>query len=1601
MADLEVLPHEADDINQKQHRDYQQLIEEIKETFENPKQKQILTLARLLYDRTGDEIIGQYHQNDVKGYLEFLLEEFKKFPDTDDHRLTIFNPTQKEDGWESPHTIIHLVIDDLPFVVDSLYELLKKEKIHVRHAVFNPMHVVWGKQNSIEEFSTSDASPQTFFVSLQVEAMPEDRQDQIRSEIESLLSDLELSVRDLEPMLDKARKTTELLEQYKDRMDTQKDLLHEAQEFIEYLIDGNFVFLGYREYNLFEEDEQKFLQIVPDSGLGILRREEMSTFYEPKPLDQLDEQLQKRIMAGFVLSVTKANSESRIYRREPLDYIGIKKLDNEGEITGEIRFLGLFTNRVMAEPAVDIPLLRQKFEDLIEKQGIEEHTHTYRDVYSIYNSMPKHLLFMSPIEELIEDIKTIISSHGSNTFDLRARPDIYHRGISLMVIMSKERFNQDVRESIQSVVEDEFEPESVDYRLSLGQGDQARLHFHLQTKRRSPRTCSFEELENHLFEITRTWSDNLEEQLREKYEQQETEALIQRYQGSFPEEYQILVPPSLALRDIENLEALRGSEEPPRIDFVNPAEEQLSHLIFYHDKKFRLSDIMGLITNHGLSVIEQSTFEINMDEQNYFLHLFRIQDPENQPISEKRQEILLDSIRSVYMDVYRDDILNELVTTEGLNARMLNLFRLYKNYFHQLQPAIKLESINRTLITHSSISRNLFQYFEARFDPTLRSEERKSRLEDMESKLTEKLENISDRNHYQILKSIFNQMQSTVRTNYYQAECSKSYISVKINCEEIESMPKPRPLYEIFVYSPLMEAIHLRGGKIARGGIRWSDRRDDFRTEVLDLMKTQMVKNSLIVPVGSKGGFVLKQEHLEGKDLREHAKEQYQVFMRGMLDLTDNLEDDQVVHPKDVVCYDGEDPYHVVAADKGTAHLSDTANEVARNYNYWLDDAFASGGSVGFDHKELGITARGAWESVERHFRELGQDIHNETFTVAGIGDMGGDVFGNGMILSDQIKLVAAFNHLHIFVDPDPDPAKTFKERKRLFEEAGGWDQYDESLLSKGGGIHDRDAKFVDLSDEARELLKIDQPRPNGEEVIQAILRLNVDLLWNGGIGTYIKSSEQTHSEVGDAQNDECRVDADQVQARIIGEGGNLGITQEGRIELDRLGVRLNTDAIDNSGGVDLSDHEVNLKIALQESIKSGELNTEQREELLLSLTDEVVNDVTRDNYRQSGAISLESIDSEQRMGDFRHLLDVLEDSIQLNRGVENLPNERDIQDRIQSGEGLTRPELAVLLSYSKMDLYNRAMKADWNLDNIISPFLEDYFPQRLLDDHPGAVKNHPLKKEIALTSMINYVVDYAGFSFIYRLEEVLAADILDILKWYLVADNLSRSHEIRSKIFDLDNKVPADSQYRAWQCVRDNLGNATSWFYDALRSDYKPGEFQRKYFDDFQKMEHEILKHLDSSREKWIQTQMDRWTKRGFSESFSRRLSRMPYLTASLDIVYLYDQTEFELDEIAKNYLDLGSELHIDWIMQEIQIVDPDQRWDQFAYQNLSLEINNTQRILTERILKEGISPRTFLERNPRTASRLEEIRNQIDRERKRVFSSYQFMVQRIKSLV
>jgi glutamate dehydrogenase len=1366
--------------------------------------------------------------------------------------------------------------------------------------------------------------------------------------------------------------------------------IREYIEFLNWLEADNFIFLGYREYEVVESGGVRFARVVPDSGLGILRDHTLSSFSRPVPVEDLPEEVRKQMAGPPVLLVAKANTESEIHRAALLDYIGVKEFDGAAQLIGERRFLGLFTSRAYSAPIEEIPILRQKLKKVLEIDRAPVGSHDYKQIVNVFNSIPLGELFLLEPDDLQRNIRDIMSVERERGVRLQIRVDPLKRGLIVMVIMPRERFNSDVRSRIQNYLAGQLQARQVEYHLAMTDEDdnQARFHFFFATTIRSDQIDQLL-LEREVTALTRTWDDRLEE----VFSQAEGEAGLQladRYCRFLSDGYKAEVPIEDAVRDVRNIESL--GEQPFVVDLVNPDTardpERTTYLRLYHTRELALNEIFPILENLGLQVFEQIFYRLRLtDSSAASIDIFRVQDPKGarvDPDLDGRR--LKESLLAVLTRGARNDRLNRLVLSAGLTIREIALLSAYRGYLFQVAPATSLTFITDTLLAYPECAGRLVNFFRERFSPGPEPE-REARVERAREDALSSLNQVSTLPEDEILRFLIVLVEATVRTNFY---LSQPHISLKIHSRQLERIPEPKPFFEIFVSSPALEGIHLRGGRIARGGIRWSDRPDDFRTEVLGLMKTQMTKNALIVPEGSKGGFVLKAPPADRTLLKEHVREQYRTFIRGLLDLTDNIVEGTTVHPKDLVVYDDFDPYLVVAADKGTATFSDLANEVSNEYGFWLGDAFASGGSHGYDHKEEGITAKGAWECVGRHFRELGLDPHRDTFAVAGIGDMSGDVFGNGMIYSDRIRLLAAFNHLHIFIDPNPDPAVSFEERLRLFANPSlTWMDYDRDRLSPGAGIFPRFAKSIPLSPEIRELIETTSEQMSSAELVRSILRLRVDLLWNGGIGTYVKARNQRHSDVGDPQNDGVRIDASELRARVVGEGGNLGLTQPARIEYALLGGRINTDAIDNSGGVDMSDHEVNIKILLNSQMSRGHLSFDARNRILSEMTSEVSRLVLSNNYRQALCLSLAQRSANRDWEGFAALQRFLTTQGLLKPAVEFLPEPEELILRNRSSQSYTRPELSVLLAYTKMALKRALLESSLPDEAALEQYLYNYFPAQIRERMRAGIQTHPLRSEIIATRITNLVVDRLGIDFLFGVIESTESEPAEAVRATVAAHEILDLPGFVEQITNLDDQLKPDDQYDSLNDLTVAVRGIVHWLLLGAEQKEDFTALIETYRAPLKQLIQGLEQLLPSKTEKRrFQTRKQRAIAAGFSEEFASELAAADYAASGMGVVDIVIATGTPLDQAARRFYALGELFSLGWLRDELRPVRSADRWDSVARGGLTADLRHVQRQLTILHLRENgeqeVSVQAFLKREKRLVERITQTIRKMKEQRK-----------------
>ena len=1472
-------------------------------------------------------------------------------------KVHVYTPQLEEHGWSSTHTVVEIVNDDMPFLVDSVSMELNRLGSGV-HLIIHPVARVRrdddGRLLEVlpHDAPATDCLLESFIHAEIVRETDPDHLEQVRVGLERVLADVRAAVEDWQPMVERGRQIVADLEASPPPVDPEE--LAEAKALLEWILDDHFTVLGYHEYDLVTEDGEDALRRVPGTGLGILRDTDGD-----HGLVKLPREARGLARAKDTLVLTKANSRATVHRPAYLDYVGVKRFDEAGEVVGERRFLGLYTSSAYSARPDEIPLLRRKARKVRERSGLPPGSHADKALVEILESYPRDELFQISDEELFEIAIGILHLGERQRVKLFVRRDTFGRFFSCLVFVPRDRFNTQVRHAIQEILQEEFRGVSVDYNVRLSESVLARLHYVIYTRPGTEVDADVRAIEARLVEATRSWADDLVDALVEQLGEERGTELFAQYRDAFPAAYRDDFTPAAAVLDIERMERL-DPEGDLALSLYRPLEAADDFFVLKLLRSGRpilLSDVLPLLEDLGVKVYDERPYEIDRaGPVDAWIYDFGLESKDGPIELDEVGQEFKDAFAKAWRGEIEVDGFNRLVLRAGLTWREVAMLRALAKYLRQVGTTFSQRYMEETLSDHPEIVRKIVQLFVVRFDPT-REDRTEAEADRLAGLIEQEIDAVPSLDKDRILRSFLRLVQATLRTNYFQRGVAgepKPYLSFKLDPALVPDLPLPRPLYEIWVYSPRTEGVHLRGGKVARGGIRWSDRREDFRTEVLGLMKAQMVKNAVIVPVGAKGGFVVKRPTAEREALREEVVECYRILMRGLLDVTDNLVGGEPVPPADVVRYDDDDPYLVVAADKGTATFSDVANGIAAEYGFWLGDAFASGGSAGYDHKAMGITARGAWESVKRHFRELDVDFQTTDFTAVGIGDMAGDVFGNGMLLSSHLKLVAAFNHEHVFLDPDPDPETSYAERERLFAlPRSSWSDYDPEKISSGGGVFPRSAKSIPLSPEVRRRLGVEAEALPPNELIRSILTAEVDLLWNGGIGTFVKASSESHLDVGDKANDALRVDGCELRARVVGEGGNLGITQRGRIEYALAGGRIFTDAIDNSAGVDCSDHEVNIKILLGEVVAAGDMTEKQRNELLLSMTDDVASLVLRNNYRQTQALSLARAQASSMVGVHARLIQHLEQTGRLSRGLESLPTDEVLAERGAAGSGLVSPELGILLAYSKIELFDALLASDLPDDEHMAGELVQYFPRVLSDRFRDAMDAHRLRRELIATYVTNSLVNRAGMTFAFRLEEETGASAGDIARAYTVAREVFDLRALWTAIEALDSSIPAEVQLKLLLEVRKLVERATRWL---VRGRPQPLDItaELEYFAPGAALLGESLPGLlVGSDRKAFEKAVAAYVGAGVPEELARRVASLGGLFSALDIVEVAGATGASLEEVAAVYHALGGRLELQWVRDEITALPRDNRWQTLARAALRDELYGVHRALTREALQ------------------------------------------------
>ncbi|MFM9048966.1 MAG: NAD-glutamate dehydrogenase [Actinomycetota bacterium] len=1476
-------------------------------------------------------------------------------------RVHVYTPTVESDGWSCGRTVVEIVTDDMPFLVDSVSSELTRLGRGPQLVIHPVFRVLRDDEGGLVSVGPVDAEgSKESWIHVEIDRGPGDA-TAIESSIRRVLADVRAAVDDWPRMREAV-------------LDLSKDLVQnppasvpkaeadESAALLGWLADDNFTFLGYREYDLVESPDGDSLIAVEGSGLGILR----PTTDAAPALHHLTPEVAAHAREPRVLVLTTANSRSTIHRPAYLDYVGVKRFDEAGRVIGEHRFLGLFAGSAYSHSVREIPVLRATAQAVLDILGFDPRSHSGKDVLQFLETYPRDELFQLEPESLARVALAVHQLAQRRQTRLFVHRDPYGRFVSCLVYLPRDRYTTAVRLEIQEILRRAYDGATVDYTARVSESVLARLHVVIHAASGhligDPDIPAVQE---QISAAVRSWEDSFQDLLRVRVGDERSQRLEAIYGGGFPPAYQQEVPPEAAVRDVLLAETLE-SESDVRLRFYAPQgrdsrDRRLK--VMREGGPISLSRVLPVLSSLGVLIEDEHPYElIRRDRPPLYIYDLGFRLPEGAIDDHERlRELFEDTFLALWDGRCEPDALNALVVTAGLDWRQVVILRAYVRYLQQSGNSLSQEFVESALNAHQGIARLLIDFFEARFDPS-REEGRRSAQEESAARILKSLDAVSSLDQDRVLRSIFGAMRATLRTNAYQRDEAGRHLdrlSFKVNARDIPELPLPRPYAEIWVYSPRVEGVHLRFGTVARGGLRWSDRRADFRTEVLGLVKAQEVKNAVIVPVGAKGGFVPKALPDPATDRDAWLAEgrgAYATFIRGLLDITDNRADGQIIAPRDVVRHDGEDPYLVVAADKGTATFSDLANSVAAEYSFWLGDAFASGGSAGYDHKAMGITARGAWLSVQRHFRELGIDTQHDDFSVVGIGDMSGDVFGNGMLLSEHIRLLAAFDHRHIFLDPDPDTAASFRERRRLFDlPRSSWEDYDPSLISAGGGVYPRSAKSIPITPQVRAALDIsdDVDSMTPADLINRILTSPADLLWNGGIGTYVKAQIETNASVGDKANDAVRVDGHSLRCRVVGEGGNLGLTQLGRVEAARHGVKLNTDAIDNSAGVDTSDHEVNIKILLDSAAREGQLEARDRDELLASMTDEVGSLVLRDNYEQNVLLGNARAGAPALVSVHQRLIDDLEARGILNRALEYLPDDEELLTRAVAGQGLTSPELAVLAAYSKIALTADLADAQLADDPWFSRQLTDYFPAALRDRFAERIDQHPLRESIVTTAVVNQLINDGGISVVFRACEETGTTPVEAVRAAAAVTAIFDLPAFWAQVEALDNVVPTSAQDALFLQSRRLLDRAMRWFLQT----HGAGIDVTREVERFGPTVHQLAPLVPDALVGVERERMDAVASeligRGAPPDLAVQAAAMLEVFALLDVVQIADRTGQPAAEIMPLYFALSERYDVDQLLRRITALPRGDRWTALARQALRTDLYAALAGLTRSIVE------------------------------------------------
>jgi glutamate dehydrogenase len=1585
----------------------------------------LTTFACGYFERVDPEDIAARSVEDLYGAL-LSHWQFARKRESGATKVRVFNPGAGEHGWASRHTVVEIVNDDMPFLVDSASMEVNRQGLTL-HMIVHPIFAVErdgsGTLKTIDLRENKPDWPRESFMHIEVDRLADPAaRAELAAGIERVLGDVRAAVTDWKAMVAQLRAVIEEIdappvasrpppEGARDELgaarrsslsDRQPPLAREEvaenRAFLQWLSEDHFLLLGYRRHDLTTVDGEDALRLVPGSGLGILRESAtetaLSSSFAVLPP-------QARAVAHAVspmMFVTKANSRSTVHRPGYIDYIGVKRY-KDGVVIGEHRFVGLFTSATYTIRVAEVPLIRGKVSEVAARSGLAPGSHLGKAMTHVLETFPRDELFQITADELYETANGIVQLGERQRFRLFVRRDPFERFVSCLIFVPRENYTTELRRRFQQILIEAFDGSTADFDVLLTDAVLARIHITVRTTPGKVREVDRRAIEAQLAAVARRWEDDLRQALNDEEGEARAAPLYKRFGSAFPTAYEEAVSPRQAVADIRRLGALDSEAKKGSLalNLYRPLEGppgRLGFKLYRSGAPIALSDSLPMLERMGVRVLSERGYQITPEAGGpLWVHDFSLQLAGSDDIdAEAIAPLVEESFARVFEGAVENDDFNRLVLRAGLSADEIVVLRAYAKVMRQTGFALSQTFIETTLAAHPRIARTLVALFKLRFDPAQRAPGAfdSGAAASQVNAIEQALDKVSNLSEDKVLRQYLVLILATLRTNYWRTGVGASgaagprrpFLSFKFDSSKIPGLPEPRPMFEIFVYSTRFEGVHLRGGKVARGGLRWSDRPEDFRTEVLGLVKAQMVKNTVIVPVGSKGGFVLKKAPpmTDREAFLNEGIACYSDYLRGLLDVTDNRVGDAIVPPPHVARHDADDPYLVVAADKGTATFSDYANAISAEYGFWLSDAFASGGSAGYDHKEMGITARGAWESVKRHFRELGINTQTTEFTCVGIGDMSGDVFGNGMLLSRHIRLLAAFDHRHVYIDPAPDVAASFAERERLFAlPRSSWADYNQSLISAGGGIWARSEKSIPISPQAQAALGIGVVKLTPTELIAAILKAPVDLLYNGGIGTYVKAMSESHLEVGDRANDALRVNGAELRCKVVGEGGNLGLTQLGRIEAALNGVKLYTDAIDNSAGVDTSDHEVNIKILLSLPIAEGELTEKQRNTLLVAMTDDVAQLVLRDNYFQGQSLSIGGRLGTHMLDQQQRFIRFLERQGTLNRTIEFLPSDDELADRRSKGIPLTSPERAVLLAYSKMWLFDELLASDLPEDPWVGTALARYFPSVLKEKFASYIERHPLKREIVSTHVLNSMVNRVGATFVHQLLETTGATPAQIVRAYLLTREVFGLVPTWQSIEALDNVVPDELQSQMLIELRRRTLRATTWFLRSRRLAGPMAETIARFAPAAAKLlEFVAAAPLAAPWRAPIAEREQALIAAGVPAPLALAVAASDITFAALDIAEVAESSNQPLATVADAYFAIAGLLGLSRLRAQVSSLPSDGYWQGMAKNSLGDDLAALQRELTADALQAGgqvkweTAQRAAIERAQRMLSEL-----------------------------